>query len=701
MSTPRRRLAVNQITKVSWVLETKNSAYVLALNQAGLLTHCYWGARLPALNDYPPPANPAGWASFNGAAQLTPEEYPAYSDIKYIEPCLKLSFADGVRTLDLHCESVEMFEDGIVVHLRDAHYPLRISLNYRAHYDYDLIERFTRIENLGAEPIHLERVFSGQWHLPANQSYRLSHLAGRWIDEMHVQRDHLTPGVKVLESRRITTSHHANPWFAIDRGNADETQGEVWFGLLEWSGNWKIAAEVTNFGSTRVNIGLNDWDFAWRINGGEAFESPACYGGYGRQGFGQVSHLLHDFIRDTVLPHGKNLHKVIYNSWEATTFNVDEASQTHLAEMAAEMGVELFVMDDGWFHGRNSDNAGLGDWWPDAAKFPNGLRPLVDQVNALGMDFGLWVEPEMVNPDSDLYRAHPDWVLHFPNRPRSEARNQLILNLARQDVQEYLFTHLDKLLSENNIAFIKWDMNRNASEAGWPTAPGDQRELWVRYVQGLYALWGRLRARHPHVVWQSCSGGGGRADLGILRLADQIWTSDNTEATARLAIQEGFLQLFPANTMEAWVTDAQAERIPLDFRFHVSMCGSLGVGGNLIHWGAEGRARAAELIAAYKAIRHIVQLGDCYRLHSAQQGAYSALQFVSKDRSESVLFVFRTYLPEPTILPRIYLSGLEPAASYRVDGLAAPRSGAAWMYDGLQCDLANFESRLIHIRRQP
>jgi alpha-galactosidase len=213
-------------------------------------------------------------------------------------------------------------------------------------------------------------------------------------------------------------------------------------------------------------------------------------------------------------------------------------------------------VDDGWFHGRNDDNAGLGDWWPDEKKFPQGLSPLIRKVNDLGMQFGLWIEPEMVNPDSDLYRAHPDWVIHFPTRPRSESRNQLILNLGKKEVRTYLFEVLDKLLRENDIRFIKWDMNRNVSEAGWSDAPGDPREIWVRYVEGLYQLWGDLRQKHPQVMWQSCSGGGGRADYGILRLADQIWVSDNTEACARLSIQHGFSQVFPAATMEAWVTDA-------------------------------------------------------------------------------------------------------------------------------------------------
>lgn len=385
--------------------------------------------------------------------------------------------------------------------------------------------------------------------------------------------------------------------------------------------------------------------------------------------------------------------------WETTFFDVDEASQGELAELAAKMGIELFVMDDGWFHGRKDDHAGLGDWWPDTKKFPNGLTPLIKRVNDLGMDFGLWVEPEMVNPDSELYRAHPDWVIHFPNRARTEGRNQLILNFARTDVQDYVLELLDRLLSENNIAFIKWDMNRNVSEPGWTDAPGDPRELWVRYVQGVYRVWGTLRDRHPNVIWQSCSGGGGRADFGILRLADQIWVSDNTEAAPRLGIQEGFSHIFPANTMEAWVTDAGRNYLSLEFRFHVSMCGSLGIGGHLQHWSEENRAEAAKWIALYKELCPIVQFGDQYRLRSAQGNGFSAVQYVSKDGSQAVLFAFRTYLPFPTDLPPIYLRGLDPASCYRVEGIAEERSGLAWMRSGLELELADFQSTVRRIQR--
>ena len=694
-------MPIRTITQ-GWVLETQTTAYALGMNDAGRLSHRYWGIRLPYLEDYPSATNPGGWASFNGPAHLTPEEYPAYGGLSYIDPCLKVTFADGVRDLVLQIDAnkqADASQTELAIHLRDVYYPLLVTLHYRIHPHYDLIERWVTLHNEGDTPITLERVLSAQWHLPTSGNYRLSHVNGRWLDETSLRRESLTHGIKVLESRRLTTSHHHNPWFALDRGNADEDNAEVWFGVLAWSGNWRLSAEVTEFASTRLNIGLNDWDFAWSLAPKHSFTTPSSYAGYTSEGFGGASRRLHDFIRDTVVPHPHMPRKVLYNSWEATMFDVNEQSQLELARYASEMGIELFVMDDGWFHGRTIDNAGLGDWWPDEQKFPHGLTPLIQGVNALGMDFGLWIEPEMVNPDSDLYRAHPDWVIHFPTRTRTEARNQLILNLARSDVQHYLINLIDRLLSENNIAFIKWDMNRNVSEPGWPDSEGEPRELWVRYVHGLYHVWNTLRSRHPAVIWQSCSGGGGRADLGILHEADQIWISDNTEATARLAIQEGFSQIFPPSTMEAWVTDASRDLISLQFRFHVSMCGVLGIGGHLLHWSEKERAEAKHLIAQYKEIRSTIQFGNLYRLRSPQHHPFSAVQYVSKDRSESVLFAFRTYIPDPVELPPLYLRGLDPDARYTVDGIDGIRSGKALMHTGVQVALNNFQSALLRIRK--
>ena len=674
-----------------WKLETRNSAYCFGINDDGYLINSYWGKRKNKNTDYPIPIQKEGWASFDSHANVLPEEFPVYGEAFHFEPCLKITFADGVRDLVLKFDTERSSTDEVRIILRDIYYPLQIVLYYRAHTDYDLIERWVEVINEGEEALTIERIFSAQWHFPENKQYYLSHLSGKWIDEFHLTRESLTTGVKVLESRRITSSHHHNPWFMIDTGNATETEGKVWFGVLAWSGNWKLAAEVTNFDMTRISMGINDWDFAWKLNGSEKLITPSAFAGYTEDGFGQASRSLHNFIREQVIPHGDNPHKILYNSWEATQFDVNEESQTRLAEIAAAIGVELFVLDDGWFYNRNSDYAGLGDWWPDPVKFPHGLQPLIQNINQLGMDFGLWIEPEMVNPDSDLYRAHPEWILHFPTREPTLARNQYILNMALTEVQDYLIEKIDRILNENNIAFIKWDMNRNVSEPGWLNSFGDPKEIWVRYVQGLYRVWGNLSQRHPDVIWQSCSGGGGRADLGILRLADQIWVSDNTEALARLQIQHGFSMVYPAITMEAWVTDADRGKLPLSFRFHVSMCGSLGIGGNLIIWSEEERVEAAYWIARYKDLREVIQLGEQYRL-----GKYS-IQYTSKDHLNGVLFVFNVHQSDQTNALKVRLQGLHPEFIYEVEGFNEIKSGKDWMSEDLEISMGLFESTLREI----
>jgi alpha-galactosidase len=351
-----------------------------------------------------------------------------------------------------------------------------------------------------------------------------------------------------------------SPWFAIDRnGSNDQDSGDVWFGALGWSGSWQISVEQDQIQQIRVTGGPNSFDFGYRLAAGENLQTPFFYAGYSHDGIGGASRLLHRFELSSILPHAPNpkLRPVLYNSWEATGFKVDEAGQEALAEKAASIGVERYVVDDGWFGQRADDHAGLGDWYVNPVKFPHGLKPLIDKVHSLGMDFGLWVEPEMVNPDSDLYRKHPDWVLNFTGRPRTEGRNQLVLNLARPDVREYVSQVLDKLLNENDIAFLKWDYNRNWSEPGWPAvAPEDQKNVYITYVQNLYSILDELRARHPGVEIESCSGGGSRVDLGIMRYTDEVWPSDNTDAFDRLLIQDGFTYAYTPGVMMAWVTDS-------------------------------------------------------------------------------------------------------------------------------------------------
>ena len=666
--------------KKLWVLDTANSTYVFGVNERNQLQHSYWGKRLWRDADLAPVHSAADWASFDGSASTTPGEYAGWGSNMYTEPCLKVTLADGNRDLVLRYVNHEIQGSALKVVTKDIQYDLIVNLYYRVYPGAGMIEKHAVIENKTSQPITLESAQAGTWYMPLGDGYRLSYLNGRWAGETQLVQEDIHPGVKVLESRRGTTSHQTNPWFAIDApegdgSRADQDHGRVWFGALGWSGSWKFSVEQTPHQQVRVTGGYNTFDFAYPLNPGEQLETPAFYGGFTDHGFGEASRTLHRFAREFILPGGLSAkpRPVLYNSWEATEFSVDEPGQRTLAEKAAKIGVERFVMDDGWFGARNTDHAGLGDWYVNPKKFPNGLQPLIQYVNGLGMDFGIWVEPEMVNPDSDLYRKHPDWAMNFPGRPRTEARNQLVLNMARDDVKEYTFAWLDKLVSENNIAFLKWDMNRNFSEPGWPeTGAANEKKIWVKYTSNVYEIIDRLRARHPKLEIESCSGGGARVDLGIMKRVDEVWTSDNTEAYDRLRIQEGFSYAYPTQTMMAWVTDVpnyNGRTTPLEYRFLVAMMGSLGIGNNLNKWSSADFMLATKMIVYYKTIRATVQQGKLYRLFSPRVGELTANQYVSEDGKQSVLFAFLRSQQYGRPAPTIRLRGLDERGVYRVKAL--------------------------------
>lgn len=686
----------------------------MGLDSEGVLQSLYWGAPLWRVDDVPPAVPRRDISSFDPRQMTENEEFPGWGGPRYYEPALKITRADGNRDLILHYLSHRLAQNDLDITLKDIRDDIEVTLHYRVYPALGILRRNATIVNKTAQPLTIESAQSATWNLPPGEGYQLTYLTGRWAAETQINREPVHEGVKVLESRKGHTSHNFNPWFALDKGDASEENGRVWFGSLAWSGNWRISVEQTPYRQVRVTGGFNSFDFAYPLKPGEQLETPAFYGGFSDEGFGGASRLLHRFEREEILPGGTSsrLRPVLYNSWEATTFNVTEAGQKQLATTAAKLGVELFVVDDGWFGKRNNDRAGLGDWVVNPQKFPQGLKGLIDHVNGLGMDFGLWVEPEMVNADSDLYRAHPDWVLNFPGRPRSELRNQMILNLARSDVKEYVFGFLDKLASENNIRYFKWDMNRSFSEPGWPEeGPGGERKLWVEYVRNLYDIIDRLRAKHPKLEIESCSGGGGRIDLGILRRVDEVWTSDNTEAFDRLKIQEGFSQAYAAKIMSAWVTDVpnmNRRSAPLAYRFLVAMQGALGIGANLNKWTAEETAAAAKMVALYKRIRPTVQTGNLYRLFSPRAGDLTANQYVAADGKQAALFAFRHSQQYNTAVPAIPLRGLDPRAIYRVesiDGKLLDRqpqlSGAYLMSAGLNLNLrGDYDGTAVVLERQ-
>ncbi len=695
-----------------WLLSTTNTAYAIQLTEQGQLLHLYYGAKLPFETDYPAPPAEGRLASFHAGRYTWLAEISLPTGIFDTEPVLRPIFADGTRDLRLRYLTHEITETELLIRLQDEHYGLEVGLRYRVWADCDLISRRVELHNRGESPITFEEILSGSLPLPHDRDdFRLTHLAGAWASEYQLEQTPLTSGRKVIDGRLLNSGHANSPFFALDI-DATENSGEVWFGGLEWSGNWKIVIEQAHqpYKFTRIAAGLNDYDFSWWLEAGQSFETPWLTLGYTGGGFGQMSRNLHRYQLDHLLPpaFAHDIRPVLYNSWEAVFFAVNEADQLALAEKAARLGVEIFVMDDGWFGQRDSDRAGLGDWHPSPTKFPNGLQPLIEKVKALGMQFGLWVEPEMVNPDSDLYRAHPDWVYHFPNREPTTGRNQLILNLARPDVEAWMFDWLDKLLGEHDISYIKWDYNRSVSEPGWPAArPEQQREIWVRHTQALYRIVDKLRQNHPQVLFEACSGGGGRTGLGALAHFDHMHTSDNTDPLDRLPIQLGYSLVYAPKTMYTWVThtDFNQAKYSMRYRFLSAFMGSLCLATNLHHWSEAEMDEAARYIAEYKGVRAIVQNGTFYRLSPLTDPENLAVQYLSEDQQRGMILAYQRrehFWNNPT---RLKLSGLEPTARYHLsgdlaEGEPAHLSGQALMQYGLMPKLEGYhDCALINIEK--
>ncbi|TCP34014.1 alpha-galactosidase [Sphingomonas sp. BK235] len=703
-STARAQARYDAASRI-FRLDGGDVTYAFKVNAAGILQSVYWGKRLP---DRAPLAAPelSGLSGFDVATNVVPQEYAGQGGGLYAEPALKVTYPDGNRDLVLYYRSHRIEGDTISVVLSDLDRPLFVTLTYRIDRATGVVARAAVIENRGTGDVRIDQAAAAGLTLPVAYDYRLHYSTGRWAAEWTLQERPLRAGATVLESRRGSTGSENNPWFQITRADTNEESGPAWIGALAWSGSWRLSFDQDVTGRVRIVGGFNPFDFAYRLRPGARLETPVFYVGFSDAGRGGASRLFHRFEREQVLPHRDGdapaLRKVLYNSWEATEFKVNEAEQLALATRAATLGVERFVMDDGWFGARDSDHAGLGDWTVNPRKFPNGLKPLIDRVKALGMDFGLWVEPEMVNPDSDLFRAHPDWAMQYKGRPRTEGRNQLVLNLARTDVRDHVLKVLDDLLTQNDIAFLKWDYNRNWSEPGWPDADvADQQTIYVAYVRNLYYILDELRQRHPRVEIESCSGGGGRVDLGIMARTDQMWPSDNTDPYDRLLIQDGYTQAYAPATMMAWVTDSpnwvNRRQTTLPFRFLSAMQGGLGIGTDLNKWGEAEMATARYYVASYKRIRETVQRGALYRLNreSAADPRWTNL-YVAPDRAQAALFTLVGATHKLDVMPTIALRGLDPEAVYRIEAMDSTplpatippsATGAYWMNHGVDITL--------------
>lgn len=687
-------------------LHTKHTSYVMELYE-NHLAHTYWGCRIneiPTLEHYYPFKFGADFSAsdipgkrFNSTDKL-PQEYPTYGTGDMRTPALQVENATGDSIVSLRYESHCILEgkpalcglpatygddcETLQITLTDALSGVTAVLNYTVFPEKDALTRSVRIENRGTAPCVLEKAAS--FCLDLHQDgFEVIHLHGAWAKERHIQRIPQSAATMVFDSKRGASSHNENPFFALVRPETDENYGDAYGFCLMYSGDFLAEVSAEQYGSTRVKMGIQPFGFAWTLNPGERFQTPEAIMVYSDRGLGEMSRRFHKIIRENVC-RGKfrdTQRPVLINNWEATYFDFNQEKFLALAEKAKSIGVELMVLDDGWFGKRDIDNCSLGDWIVDRRKLPDGLESLCQKVNALGMQFGLWFEPEMISPDSDLYRAHPDWCIHTGDRPRTLARHQLILDLTRPEVCNYIIDAVCAVLNSCPISYVKWDMNRHMTEI-------PRKGFVHRYILGLYRIMEEITARFPDVLFESCSGGGGRFDAGMLYYMPQTWTSDDTDAVERLYIQEGTSLAYPLSTMGAHISavpNHQVGRItPAAFRSKVAMMGRFGLELDLGKLDEETMQTLSGEIALYKTYQQDIHSGEFYRLLSPYKGRTAAYEIVSKKR---VLVFVANITGAPCQAPlRLKLQGLEPDKKYKDTASGMIYEGRTLMGAGIPMD---------------
>lgn len=675
-------------------LQTKNTSYVMCVLKDTHLLHLYYGKKVNEYTD-PQENRPNYWDfAFSDKDIPTktsmlclPLEYPTYGSTDFRTPAFHAIYEDGSHVTWLEYSGYEIFkgkkplkglpatyfEEGdnvetLEITLRDKLKNLDIILSYSVFYDMDAIAKSVRVKNNGNENVNIKSILSSTTYV-FDKEYDFVHLEGAWARERSVQKRPLMNGIMFVDSKRLASGHNHSPFLAIARPYATETQGDVYGFSFVYSGNHIEQTETDAVDITRINVGINPFNFNWLLRGGEEFQAPEVILTYSANGFGQMSRNYHTLYR-TRLCRGKYRdieRPVLINNWEATYFNFNEEKILNIAEKAKSVGVELMVLDDGWFGKRDKDNCSLGDWYADKKKLPNGIDGLAKKVNALGMQFGLWFEPEMVSPDSDLYRAHPDWCLHFEGRPRSLGRSQLILDMSRKDVCDYVVDAVCGVLASAPISYVKWDYNRNATEVGSALLPPEQQqEVPHRYMLGLYDVLERITSAFPEVLFEGCSGGGGRYDAGMLPYFSQYWTSDDTDACERLYIQHGTSFAMPACTMGAHVSAVPNHQVnrttPLKTRGHVAMMGQFGYELDLGKLSEQEIEEVKQQISTYKEIRETVHKGDMYRLKSPFETDCAAWEYV--DDKKIVVLHCVTHTRLRTARVSLKLCGLDENAQY-------------------------------------
>lgn len=698
-------------------LQSKDSSYIVQLVKSAYPAHLYWGPKLAAerfASAYYTVERSSFSPNYIGedrtfSFDTLPHEYPAYGTGDFREPALEVRFKDGSTVSDLRYREHRIFAgkpgleglpatyaeaeaeaETLEITLQDELSGLTAVLSYTVFNEIDAITRSVRLENGGSDPVTLERVLSAAVHFP-DSAYDLLQLSGSWARERHIYKRPLVPGIQRIDSKRGSSSHQQNPFIALLAKDATEEGGEVYGFSFVYSGGFVAQAEVDQFATTRVSLGLQPFDFQWVLSPGKSFQAPETVLVRSSQGLGGMSRTFHKLYRTRLCrgAHRDQSRPILINNWEATYFDFTAEKIKEIAKAGKELGLELFVLDDGWFGKRDSDDSSLGDWVEDRRKLPDGLKRLGEDIVESGMQFGLWFEPEMISPNSDLYRAHPEWCLHIEGRSRTMGRQQLVLDLSRPDVCDYIVEAVSGVLSSAPITYVKWDMNRNMTEIGSAGLPPErQRETAHRYMLGLYGVLERITSRFPHILFESCSGGGGRFDPGMLYYMPQTWTSDDTDAVERLKIQYGTSLVYPASAMGAHVSavpNHQVGRItPFETRGHVAMSGNFGYELDLTKLTEAEKNNVKLQVEQYKSLRNLIQFGEFYRLLSPFEGNETSWMFVSEDKREAFAAYFKV-LGEPNApLRRLKLKGLDPAKSYKLSADGQVYGGDELMFYGLQ-----------------
>ncbi len=699
-----------------FTLQTRNTTYQIKADHNGVLLHTYYGPKIQggdlsrliqyADRGFSPNPDEAG-NDRTYSLDTLPQEFSGSGAGDFRLPSLELELPDGSHVADLRyidatlqpgkyaLEGLPAFfgtaqeADTLIITLEDTSAKVRVELLYGVFEEYDLITRAARIINCGDEPLRLRRAASLCLDFPSAGLDFITFDGGH-VKERGLNRTRLRPGIQSVGSIRGISSHQHNPFVILCEPSANEEYGTCYGAALLYSGNFEAAAEQSQFDDARLTLGIHPFHFCWTLAPGQAFTTPEAALVCSPKGLGQMSrqfhraireHLLRDVWRDRRKP-------VLVNSWEAFYFDYDHQRLIQFAKESAALGGELFVLDDGWFGHRNNDSSSLGDWWVNEQKLPDGLGALSAEINQLGMEFGLWIEPEMVSEDSRLYREHPDWVLNPPDRPYTRGRFQLVLDYTRPEVREYIFEALQKILDSANIAYLKWDMNRALTQVWSAALPSHrQGEVYHRYVLGVYDLLERIRQANPNTLIEGCSGGGGRFDMGMLYYTPQIWCSDNTDAIDRLSIQYGTSFAYPPATMGAHVSAIPNEQtgrsVPLETRGTVALSGTFGYEMDLGALSDQEKAVVVQQIQDYKDSYQLIQTGDYYRLSApSADGAPTAWLHVSPDRRTALLCLVSGQVHAAPPFRRIKLSGLDPALQYRLDGDDTLWSGDVLMQAG-------------------